>query len=163
MQLFLHFYPAVMTMLSLYFYRRDSCRMQNFYRRMALSISTRKFFVLILMLISLSFNFCFLQSYGVNAALGISSILCFAMLSFRMSERGIYWLQNRLGLSMIFAAMLICVVKPDIWPLSMNLFIFTVGSMFYPSAKLMRQLESPESFSRFAAHPATVIEGYYSR
>lgn len=163
MQMFLHFYPAVITMLLLYFYRRDSCRMQKFYRRMAFSIASRKFFVLMLMLLSLSFNFCYLKSYGVNMALGISTIFCFAMLSFRMSERGIYRLHNRIGQSLIFAAMLICVIIPDIWPLSMNLFIFTIGSIFYPSVKLIRQLESPECFSRFAAHPATVIGGYYSR
>lgn len=163
MQMLIHFYPAVMTMLSLYCYRRNSGRMQKFYRRMAFSISARKLFVLLIMLLSLSFNFCYLQSYGSDLALGLGSIVCFSMLSFRMSERGMYWLHNRLGIGLMFAATLVCVVEPQLWPLSMNLYIFTIGSMFYPTAGLIRQLKSPEAFTKMAAHPATLIDGYYSR
>lgn len=163
MQMFLHFYPAILTMLSMYCYRRDSPRMQKFYRRMALSMSARKLYVLAMLLLSLSFNFCYLQSFGADIALGISSVICFAMFSFRISEKGFYRLHSRSGIALMFVAMLACVIKPDIWPLSMNLFIFTIASMFYPSERLVRQLHSPETFSRYAANPATFIPGYYSR
>lgn len=163
MQMFLHFYPAILTMLSMYCYRRDSGRMQKFYRRMTFSVSARKLFVLSMMLLSLSFNFCYLQSYGADIPLAIATVMCFSMFSFRISERGIHRLHDRLGTSLAFVAMLVCVVEPRVWPLSMNLFIFMAGSMFYPSASLMRQLEEPASFSRIASHPATLISGYYSR
>lgn len=163
MQFIVHFYPAILTMLSMYCYRRDSTRMQRFYRRMTFSVSARKLFVLSMMLLSLSFNFCYLQSYGADMPLALATVLCFSMFSFRISERGIYRLQNRFGTILVFVAILTCVVAPRVWPLSMNLFIFMAGSMFYPSAYLMRQLEEPASFSRIAAHPATLISGYYSR
>ena len=74
--MFLHFYPAIVTMLSMFFYRRDTPGMQKFYRRMTFSLSARKLFVSLLMLLMLSFNFCYLQSYGVNWALGVGTVLC---------------------------------------------------------------------------------------
>lgn len=162
MQMFLHFYPAILTMLSMYCYRRDSDLMQRFYRRMTFSVSARKLFVLSMMLLSLSFNFCYLQSYGTDIYLGLSTILCLSMFSFRISEYGIYRLHDRPGTCVAFAVMLACVIEPRIWPLSMNLFILMAGSLFYPSAGLMRQLEEPVSFSRIASNPATLISGYYS-
>lgn len=164
MQMFLHFYPAIATMLSMFFYRRDSPRMQKFYRRMTFSLSARKFFVSLLMLLMLSFNFCYLQSHGVNLALGIGTVLCLSMFSFRMTERNIFRLQTRFGLGLGFVVMLTCVIEPSVWPLSMNLYIFSIGSVFYPSEKLMRQLKSPEAFSRYTAcADCTLISGYYSR
>jgi len=46
----------------------------------------------------------------------------------------------------------------------MNLYIFSIGSVFYPSEELMRQLKSPENFSRYTAcADSTLISGYYSR
>lgn len=164
MQMFLHFYPAIVTMLSMFFYRRDTPGMQKFYRRMTFSLSARKLFVSLLMLLMLSFNFCYLQSYGVNWALGVGTFLCLSMFSFRITERSIFWLQTRLGIGLGFIAMLTCVVEPAIWPLSMNLYIFSIGSVFYPSEELMRQLKSPENFSRYTAcADSTLISGYYSR
>ena len=148
--MFLHFYPAIVTMLSMFFYRRDTPGMQKFYRRMTFSQSARKLFVSLLMLLMLSFNFCYLQSYGVNWALGVGTVLGRA--------------QTRLGIGLGFIAMLTCVVEPAIWPLSMNLYIFSIGSVFYPSEELMRQLKSPENFSRYTAcADSTLISGYYSR
>ena len=149
--MFLHFYPAIVTMLSMFFYRRDTPGMQKFYRRMTFSQSARKLFVSLLMLLMLSFNFCYLQGYGVNWALGVGTVLCLSMFSFRITERSIFWLQTRLGIGLGFIAMLTCVVEPAIWPLSMNLYIFSIGSVFYPSEELMRQLKSPENFSRYTA------------
>ncbi len=163
MQMLLHFYPAITAMLSLYCYRRDSSLMQVFYRRMAFSLSARKLFVLTLLMTMLLFNFGYLQSYGVGWPLATASVLCLSMFSFRMTERSIFRLHGRLGIGLAFVAMLVCVVEPQIWPLSMNLYIFTVGSVFYPSETLMRQLHSPETFSRLAANPETVLSGYYSR
>lgn len=164
MQMFLHFYPAIVTMLSMFFYRRDSPRMQKFYRRMTFSVSARKLFVSLLMMLMLSFNFFYLQSHGVNLALGLGTVLCLSMFSFRMTERSLFRLQERLGLGLAFITMLTCVVEPALWPLSMNLYIFSLGSVFYPSEKLMRQLKSPEAFSRYSACPdSSLITGYYSR
>lgn len=162
--MFLHFYPAIVTILSMFFYRRDSPKMQKFYRRMTFSLSARKLFVSLVMLLMLSFNFCYLQSYGVNWSLGIGTVLCLSMFSFRITERSLFWLQTRLGIGLAFIAMLICVVEPEMWPLSMNLYIFSIASVFYPSEKLMRQLKSPEIFSRYVAcADSTLIAGYYSR
>lgn len=163
MQMYLHFYPAIVSLLSLYCYKRDNSWMQKFYRRMTFSLSARKLFVLMLMLLMLVFNFCYLQSFGLNLALGLASLLCVSMFSFRMSEKSIFWLQGRIGIGLTFAAMLTCVIKPQMWPLTMNLYIFTIGSIFYPSSNLMRQLKSPESFSKFASNPETLLTGYYSR
>jgi hypothetical protein len=162
MQMFLHFYPAILTMLSMYCYRRDSCWMQKFYRRMTFSVSARKLFILLMMLLSLSFNFCYLQSYGADWFLALASLLCLSMFSFRISERGIYRLHERISTGLTFVVMLTCVVEPRIWPLSMNLFIFMAGSMFYPSEELIRRLEEPDFFSKIAACPASLISGYYS-
>lgn len=131
---------------------------------MAFSLSARKLFVLLLMLLMLSFNFCYLHSYGVNWALGLGTILCLSMFSIRMTERSLFWLQTRLGLGLGFIAMLTCVVEPSIWPLSMNLYIFFIGSVFYPSNGLMRRLMLPVIFSRYAAcADRTLINDYYSR
>lgn len=164
MQMFLHFYPAIVTMLSMFFYRRESPGMQKFYRRMTFSVSARKLFVSLLMMLMLSFNFFYLQSHGVNMALGLGTVLCLSMFSFRMTERSLFRLQTRLGLGLAFIAMLTCVVEPALWPLSMNLYIFSLGSVFYPSEKLMRQLKSPEVFSRYSTCPdSALITGYYSR
>lgn len=163
MQMFLHFYPAIVTLLSMYCYRRDNSWMQKFYRRMTFSVSARKLFVLGLLMLMLLFNFSYLQSYGVSWPLGIASLLCLSMFSFRMSEKGLVWLQERLHLGIAFVAMLTCVIEPRIWPLSMNLYIFAIGSVFYPSQKLMRQMKSPATFSMMAANPETLIKGYYSR
>ena len=118
--MFLHFYPAIVTMLSIFFYRRDTPGMQKFYRRMTFSLSARKLFVSLLMLLMLSFNFCYLQGYGVNWALGVGTVLCLSMFSFRITERSIFWLQTRLGIGLGFIAMLTCVVEPAIWPLSVG-------------------------------------------
>lgn len=161
--MFLHFYPAIVATLSLYCYRRDSPRMQKFYRRMTFSVSARKLFVLALLMLMLLFNFCYLQSYGVSWPLGIASLLCLSMFSFRMSEKGLVWLQERLHIGIAFVAMLICVVEPRIWPLSMNLYIFAIGSVFYPSRKMMRQLSSPDTFTKIVSNLETLIKGYYSR
>ena len=163
MQMLIHFYPAIVSLLSLYCYKRDNSWMQKFYRRMTFSVSARKFFVLMMLLIMLIFNFCYLQSFGFNLTLGIATLLCMSMFSFRITERGLIWLQQRVGIVLSMTAMLICVVKPQMWPLSMNLYIFTIGSIFYPSSRLMRQLESAETFSKIASHPETLISGYYSR
>lgn len=163
MQFIVQFYPAIATMLSMYFYKRDSPCMQSFYRRMTFSQSARKLFVLLTMLAMLIFNFCYLQSFGFSVALGASTLLCLSMFSFRITERGFFWLQGRLGIALVFTAMLTCAIKHPIWPLSMNLYLFTIGSVFYPSEDLMRQLRSPVSFSKFSANPATVLSGYYSR
>ncbi len=164
MQMFLHFYPAIVTMLSMFFYRRDSPGMQKFYRRMTFSLSARKLFVSLLMMFMLSFNFFYLQSHGVNLALGLGTVLCLSMFSFRMTERSLFRLQTRLGIGLGFIAMLTCVIEPSVWPLSMNLYIFSIGSVFYPSEKLIRQLKSPEAFSRYTAcADSTLISGYYSR
>lgn len=161
--MFLHFYPAIVTILSMFFYRRGTPRMQKFYRRMTFSLSARKLFVSLMMLLMLTFNFCYLQSHGVNWALGLGTILCLSMFSFRITERSLFWLQARLGLGLGFIAMLTCVIEPAIWPLSMNLYIFSIGSVFYPSGNLIRQLRSPEVFSRYTAcADRTLIEGYYS-
>lgn len=162
--MFLHFYPAIVTMLSIFFYRRNTPKMQKFYRRMTFSLSARKLFVSLLMLMMLSFNFCYLHSHGVNWALGLGTVLCLSMFSFRITEHSFFWLQTRLGLGLGFIAMLTCVVEPTIWPLSMNLYIFSIGSVFYPSEGLMRQLKSPETFSRYSVSAdSTLISGYYSR
>ena len=161
--MFLHFYPAIMATLSLYLYRRDSPLMQKFYRRMTFSISARKLFVLGLLMLMLLFNFCYLQSYGISWALGIASLLCLSMFSFRMTERSLYWLQQRVSIGIAMLAMLTCVIKSSMWPLAMNLYVFTLGSVFYPSARLMRQLKSPATFSKLCANPETLIKGYYSR
>lgn len=159
----LHFYPAIVSTLSLYFYRRDSPIMQRFYRRMTFSLSARKLFVLALMMLMLCFNFCYLQSYGISWSLGIASLLCVSMFSFRMSEKSMVWLQERLHIGIAFIAMLTCVIEPRMWPLVMNLYLFTIGSIFYPSHKMIRQLSSPETFSKLASNPETLIRGYYSR
>lgn len=162
--MFLHFYPAIVTMLSMFLYRRDSPKMQKFYRHMTFSVSARKLFVSLLMLLMLSFNFCYLQSFGVNWALGIGTVICLSMFSFRLTERSIFWLQARLGIGLGFVVMLTCVIEPSVWPLSMNLYIFSIGSVFYPSEGLMRRLKSPEHFSRYAAYAdSTLIASYYSR
>lgn len=163
MQMLIHFYPAIVSLLSLYCYKRDNSWMQKFYRRMTFSVSARKFFVLMMLLNMLIFNFCYLQSFGFNLALGIATLLCMSMFSFRITERGLIWLQQRVGIVLCMTAMLICVVKPQMWPLSMNLYIFNIGSIFYPSSRLMRQLESPGTFSKIASHPETLISGYYSQ
>ncbi len=163
MQIFLLFYPAIVTMLSVYCYRWDNQLMQKFYRRMTFSLSARKLFVLALMMLMLCFNFCYLQSYGISWPLGIASLLCVSMFSFRMSEKSLVWLQERLHIGIAFIAMLTCVIEPGLWPLAMNLYIFTIGSIFYPSHKMMRQLSFPEAFSKLASNPETLIQGYYSR
>lgn len=150
-------------MLSMYCYRRDCSWMQKFYRRMTFSISARKLFVLTLLMLTLIFNFLYLQAYGVSWIVGAGSMLCLVMFSFRLAERGFFWLQKRLGIGIAFIAMLSCVILPDIWPLSLNLYIFTIGSVFYPSRLLIRKLEDPEIFTKLVSNPATVIEGYYSR
>lgn len=163
MQMFLHFYPAIVATLSLYCYRRDSPWMQKFYRRMTFSVSARKLFVLALLMLMLLFNFCYLQSYGISWPLGIASLLCLSMFSFRITERSFLWLHQRLSMGFAMLAMLTCVVEPRIWSLAMNLYIFTAGSLFYPSESLMRQLKSPETFSKLCASPETLVKGYYSR
>lgn len=162
MQMLIHFYPAIVTLVSMYCYKRDNTLMQKFYRRMTFSLSARKLFVLVLMLLMLCFNFCYLHTFGLNFALGIASIFTLSLFSFRLTERNLYRLQSRIGIGMAFIVMLACVVKPAMWPLSLNLYIFAIGSMFYPSRKMMWQLESPKPFTKHAVHPATLIEGYYS-
>lgn len=163
MQYFIHFYPAIVAMLSLLFYKRDGQRMQQFYRRMTFSESARKFFVLVLMLIMLSFNFCFLSVNGMTIPLAIGSVLCVSMFSFRLTERSLYWLHDRMAIGLAMLAALVCVALPHYWPLSFNLFVCMVASIFYPSRLIRTQLKQPDYFTGKVVQSQPIIDMYYSR
>ena len=163
MQLLIQFYPAIATTVAMFFYKRDNRRMQSFYRRMALSLSARKLFVSLLMIAMLIYNFCYLQANGMNVALWIGTILCISMFSFRLAEKSLYVLQNRIYLAVAVIPMLVCVVQPGLLPISVNLYFIFIGSLFYPSRKLRDRLDNPETFTRFCANQDAAIKDYYSR
>lgn len=163
MQLLIQFYPAIATTVAMFFYKRDNRRMQSFYRRMALSLSARKLFVSLLMIAMLIYNFCYLQANGMNVALWIGTVLCISMFSFRLAEKSLYVLQNRIYLAVAVIPMLVCVVQPGLLPISVNLYFIFMGSLFYPSRKLRNRLDNPETFTRFCANRDAAIKDYYSR
>lgn len=163
MQLLIQFYPAIATTVAMFFYKRDNHRMQSFYRRMALSLSARKLFVSLLMIAMLIYNFCYLQANGMNVALWIGTILCISMFSFRLAEKSLYVLQNRIYLAVAVIPMLVCVVQPGLLPISVNLYFVFMGSLFYPSRKLRNRLDNPETFTKFCANRDAAIKYYYSR
>ena len=164
MQYLIYFYPAITSLVGAYCYKRDSRRMQKFYRRMSLSYSARRLFANGLLLLMLIFNFWYLHAFGVDKMFCIATVMCGVMFSFRTAERVIYRLQTAEGLALAFTAMLACVVIPHIWPVAMCIYILTVGSFFYPSKKLMSKLSSPKQFTELAvSSDNAVIEDYYSR
>lgn len=164
MQTLIYFYPAIITMLGQFFYKRDSARMQQFYRRMAVSRSARRLFTLGLLMLMLIANFLYLQIFGVDRMFCVATILCGVMFSFRTSERLINRLHKPEVLGLAFAVMIACVIIPSVWPVSMCLYILTVGSFFYPSKRMIRRLASPKHFSKLASSPDTsIIKDYYSR
>lgn len=164
MQMLIYFYPAIISLVGRFCYKRDSERMQKFYRRMSLSYSARRLFANTLLMLMLIFNFWYLHVFGVDKVFCIATVLCGVLFSFSTAERIIYRLQTAGGLFLAFTAMLACVVIPQTWPIAMCLYILTVGSFFYPSKKLMRRLASPKSFTELAASSdRAVIEDYYSR
>ncbi len=164
MQTLIYFYPALVSLVGGYCYKRDSRRMQKFYRQMSLRYSARKLFANCLLLLMLIFNCWYLHVFGVNKMFCISTVMCGVLFSFRTAERIIYRLQTGEGLTAAFTAMLACAVIPQTWPVAMCLYILTVGSFFYPSKKLMCKLASPKQFTELAiSSDSAVIEDYYSR
>lgn len=163
MQLLIHFYPAIAATLSLYFYKRDSLRMQTFYRRMATYHSARALFVLLTMLAMLIFNFSFLQCFGISIVMLICTIITYSLLWFRFAESVLYHLQYRIVLAFIFPFTLSCVIFPNLWPLSMNLYLLMIAALFYPSRKLRNILEDPARFTIYIAMQRLVIPDYYAK
>ena len=75
----------------------------------------------------------------------------------------IYCLQNRVGLSIAIIPMLVCVVEPSMLPMSLNLYLLFLGSLFYPSRSLRQRLDNPETFTKLCSKRDSILKDYYSR
>ncbi len=163
MQFLIQFYPAIITTLSLYFYKRDSKWMQLFYRRMTFSYNFRKLFVLSLLFLLLSFNFCYLNAYGTGFGFYGATLIWMGLFFFEHTERFLFRIQERHVLGMLLLAKLIFACNGQTWPIAMNIYVLIVGSIFYPAKALFKKLSSPQDFSRMASSKETIIKEYYSR
>lgn len=164
MQYLIYIYPALISLVGRYCYKRDGALMQRFYLRMTLSQAARRLFIQSLLMLELIFNFWYLQAFGIDIPLVIGTALCAVMFSFRTTERILHGIQSANVTMVAFIAMLTCVVFPDLWMPAMCLYMLWVVSLFYPSRNLLRRLASPGGFSKAASSTnGTLIKDYYSR
>ena len=163
MQFLIQFYPAIISTLSLYFYKRDSRWMQLFYRRMTFSYNFRKLFVLSLLFLLLGFNFLYLNTYGTSLGFYSATAICMGLFFFELTEKVFFQIQKRHILGMVMFAALISGCNGEFWPMAMNLYVVIIGSIFYPAEALLKRIADPSEFTRLAANGCPIIKDYYSR
>ena len=163
MQFLIQFYPAIVSTLSLYFYKRDSRWMQLFYRRMTFSYNFRKLFVLSLLFLLLGFNFLYLNTYGTSLGFYGATAICMGLFFFNLTEKVFFQIQKRHILGMVMFAALISGCNSEFWPMAMNLYVVIIGSIFYPAEALLKRIADPSEFTRLAANGFPIIKDYYSR
>ena len=137
--------------------------MRTFYHRMVFSFNFRKLFVLSLLFLLLTFNFSYMNVYGVTAGFYGATAVCMCLFFFNQTEKFFFEIQDRpiLGVILLVTLLFACFAKT--WPIAMNLYVVIVGSIFYPSKHLFKKLGDPKEFSRIVANPEAVILDYYAR
>lgn len=162
MQLLLQFYPAIITTFSLFCYKNDNAWMRTFCHRMVFSFNFRKLFVLSLLFMLLTFNFSYMNVYGLTTGFYGSTAVCMCLFFFNQTEKFFFEIQDRPILGVILLVTLLFACFANTWAIAMNLYVVIVGSIFYPSKHLFKKIGNPNVFSRIVSNPEAVTLDYYA-
>lgn len=162
MRYILPLFPLVLTAAMMHFYRRDTPRMQRFYRRMATSKTARELFLQLTLLAMLLFNLVYVLSFEPDFGVTLATMVCIAMVTFRRAERVMFSLHSTRNFAIASTIVAACVIVQQLWPVAMNIFIVVIASMFYPSKTVIQSILDPKKFSNMANRTSSIIKGYYT-
>lgn len=122
-----------------FLYKSKHPAMLDFYCNMAMSFAFRKIYTRMLLLFLLAFHFYHLTIFQNHYDLIPSSVLCFAMFSHSLCERGIYFLQEHRILWAGMILSLACLFIPHFMPLGVSIGMLLCGTVFYPG-RMFREI-----------------------
>lgn len=138
LQLIKFVYPFILLALFFWLYRKDYKIMRRFYRRMTISISARKLYILTTLCALLFINWCCCTT-APNYAVIMGAFITVCFFFYRVADRILHRLHesNRLTLITFMLAM-VCLAIPYMNSIFHVLFTIGVASTFYPSERVLR-------------------------
>jgi hypothetical protein len=144
----------------LYKNRRQS--MIEFYRRMTVSYSYRRFYTRMLTIFLLAFHFYHLSVYNRPAWVMLSTVLTILTLSHKLCERAFGFIQHRWALTTCCVVALLLMIIPCCLPLGFTILVLAVASLFYPSRLFRDEIGTvKEKLQQWDDDPAGSIFRYF--
>lgn len=142
-------------------YKKEYGFMKTFMWKMVMLPSARKFYAYIVVLLLLFINWCCSMTHP-NAAVVLSSVITMFMLRRKIAASALHLLHDRkrLWFATLFVA-LVAYAIPYMNSVFLVLFTLGVASVFYPSEKVLRLMDSEKDGRKAHELLALIIKNYY--
>ncbi len=155
--------PVILVLAPFLFYRRKGTRMLAFYVSMAIEPKSRKTYMLVLAVSVLVYNYTFFSLDGASLWLVPGMLLGFVLLRYRFTDAMLHWLgEDRVIQGIAFGGVLLSLVVPQLFSLSVSMAMVLVAAMFYPSREIVRHAEYPRSYLEIHLSNDDIVDLYYS-
>lgn len=131
-------FPFASLLLFFMLYRTEGTRMLKFYVRMLAYQPNRNFYTKILFLVLLTFNWCCYMS-DPNLATLVAAAFLYPLMSFKLSDTILHRLhENKISFLTTLTVSMVCYAVPDLYAVSVFLFVLALAAQFYPTRKAIR-------------------------
>ncbi len=155
--------PVILVLAPFLFYRRKGTRMLAFYVSMAIEPKSRKTYMLVLAVSVLVYNYTFFSLDGASLWLVPGMLLGFVLLRYRFTDAMLHWLgEDRVIQGIAFGGVLLSLVVPQLYSLSVSMAMVLTAAMFYPSREIIRHAEYPRSYLEIHLSNDDIVDLYYS-
>ena len=132
--------PALLLLIPLCFYRRKGKRFIRFYISMATGPKKRKAYMLALSMIVILFNFSCFAREGASLWQVPGFIIGLLLLRYKSTDAALHLLNSdRMLQELLFGTILLSMMEPRLFSLSVTLALVFAFAMMYPSDEIIRQ------------------------
>ena len=137
-------YPVAIMLIPALFYRKRFRFPMRFYRGMACSLAVRRTYMVALAVLVLLLNFTFTRTVGPSWWLVSGFLYGLLLLRYSFTDATLRWLHDdRVIQCFWYALIMLTMIMPQLYPLSVSLAMTFLAAMFYPSRRLFRMVEYP--------------------
>lgn len=135
-------FPFAALLLFFMLYRTNGKRMLKFCVGMLMFKQNRNFYTKILVLVLLNFNWCCYVS-APNLVTLVAAAFLFPLMSFKLSDVVLHRLhENKISFFITLLVSMACYAVPDLYAVSVFLFVLALAAQFYPTREALKLSES---------------------
>lgn len=155
-------FPALLVIAPFFFYKKKYRWLMRFYCYMTFDDVWRKAYMLALVVLLGTFNFAYFYTEGASLWLAPSFIVCCVLLRYSFTHATLLWLHSdRMLQGLAFAAVLITMILPQLYTLSLTFAFVLMAAMFYPSRMVLKMASEPCEYAEFNGTEEDVYRYYF--
>jgi len=155
--------PVLLLIAPYLLYRKRSSRFVGFYVDMTIDPRCRKEYRFALAVLALIFNFSIFALEGASLWQIPGFLLGMLLLRNSFTDAMLHWLhEDRMLQGLAFGFILISLVVPQLFSLSVTMALILKAAFFYPSRAILDHAKYPKSYVQFHLTPDDIVNVYFS-